>query len=171
MTSIIKATLQEAPLLAHLGRLSFIESHGSSATPEIVEEYVSESFSLENCKKELSDQKNIYYFIYYHHKPAGYSKIILNATHPNIKTENVTKLERLYLLKEYYHLKLGYTLTNFNIELSKQHKQKGMWVFVWKGNKQAVNFYTKAGFIAIGEYFFKLTETHANPNFQMLLKY
>ncbi len=171
MTSIIKATLQNAPLLAHLGRLSFIESHGSSATAEIVEEYVSESFSLENCKKELVDPNNIYYFIYYNQKPAGYSKIILNSGHPNIKTENVTKLERLYLLKEFYHLQLGIQLLNFNIALSKENKQNGMWVFVWKGNERAVNFYKKTGFQTVGEYFFKLTETHSNPNFQMLLKY
>lgn len=171
MISISQATIKDAQLLSCIGRLSFIESHGSSATAEIVEEYVTESFSLENCIKELSDLKNIYYFIYYNRQPAGYSKIILDTGHPNIKTENVTKLERLYLLKEFYHLRLGLKLTDFNIELSKQHNQKGMWVFVWKGNEQAVNFYKKTGFEAIGEYFFKLTDAHSNPNFQMFLKY
>lgn len=171
MISFTKATLADVQLLADIGRLTFVESHGSSATPAVVEEYVSESFSVANCTKELSDANNIYYFIYYNEQPAGYSKIILNAGHPNIKRENVTKLERLYLLKAFYNLQLGYKLLQFNIEFSKQHKQQGMWVFVWKGNERAVYFYKKTGFVAIGEYFFKLTAAHSNPNFQMLLKY
>lgn len=90
---------------------------------------------------------------------------------PHIQIENVTKLERLYLLKEFYSLKLGLELFNFNLELSKQNNQAGMWLFVWKENQRAVSFYKKTGFKIIGNYDFKLTETHSNPNHQMLLMY
>ncbi len=46
-----------------------------------------------------------------------------------------------------------------------------MWLFVWKENQRAVNFYDKAGFKIIGNYEFKLSKTHSNPNYQMFLKY
>jgi ribosomal protein S18 acetylase RimI-like enzyme len=46
-----------------------------------------------------------------------------------------------------------------------------MWLFVWKENQRAIHFYKKAGFHIIGSYDFRLTETHSNPNHQMLLKY
>lgn len=171
MNSIVKANEDDVKLIADIGRLSFIESHGSSASAADLNEYVKEKFSYAVIKEEISDLKNIYHIIYRDKQPAGYSKIIFNASRANIKEDNVTKLDRIYLLKEFYGLKLGYELFTFNIELSKKNNQAGMWLFVWKENHRAVSFYKKAGFKIIGSYDFKLTETHSNPNHQMFLRY
>lgn len=171
MTSIIKATVEDLPLIADIGKRTFIESHGHSAAPEDITRYVEDKFSEEVLKKELSDASNIFHIIYHDEQAAGYSKIILNAVHPNIPLENVTKLERLYLLKEFYSLKLGYELYQFNLDLSKNNKQAGIWLFVWKENHRAVDFYLKQGFEAIGSFDFQISPTHANPNHHMFLRY
>lgn len=171
MTLIVKAKKDDFKLLAEIGKISFIESHGNSASDADIDMYVNANYNNAVFKEELSDPKNIYHIIYLNNQPAGYSKIIFNSKHPKIQMENVTKLERLYLLKEFYGLKLGYELFKFNIELSKQNNQAGMWLFVWKENHIAVNFYKKTKFKIIGSYDFKLTKTHSNPNHQMLLKY
>jgi diamine N-acetyltransferase len=171
ITSIVIAKEKDAQLLADIGRASFIESHGTSALAADIDKYVSETYTNNVFKAQLSDEKNIYHIIYYDKQPAGYSKIIFNTGHSNIPIKNITKLERLYLLKEFYNLKLGLELFNFNIELSKRNNQTGMWLFVWKENQRAVSFYKKAGFEITGSYNFKLTETHSNPNHQMFLKY
>ena len=80
--------------------------------------------------------------------------------------ENITKLERIYLLKEFY---LGAELFEYNVRLAKENNQKGMWLFVWVENERAVNFYKKNGFVIIGSHDFKISETHSNPNHQMFL--
>ena len=171
MTSIVKANQHDFRLLAEIGKLSFIESHGHSATKEIIDQYVNKKYTEEEAHKELSNPENSYFFILHNGKPAGYSKIVLNASHPNIAEKNVTKLDRLYVLKEFYDLKLGLQLFNFNLDLSESAQQSGMWLFVWTENQRAVNFYTKAGFKMIAAYNFKLTENHSNPNHQMFLRY
>ena len=171
MISIVKAKEEDYQLLTEIGKATFLESHGHSASKANIDQYVSEKYNHDAFRYELSDPQNIYHIIYYKQQPAGYSKIIFNAPHSNIKEGNVTKLERIYLLKEFYSLKLGAELLKFNIELSRQNKQAGMWLFVWKENPRALNFYKKAGFEVIGSYDFKLTETHSNPNHQMYLKY
>ncbi|MEO9209693.1 MAG: hypothetical protein ABI208_01270, partial [Ginsengibacter sp.] len=74
-------------------------------------------------------------------------------------------------LKEFYNLKMGLELMNFNIELSKSDNQVGMWLFVWIENVRALNFYMKNGFEIIGSHDFKISATHSNPNHQMFLKY
>ena len=102
---------------------------------------------------------------------ARFSKIILNEVHPNINKQQVTKLDRIYLLKEFFDLKLGCELLKFNIELSKKNNQSGMWLFTWVGNTRAVNFYLKAGFKIIGSHKFKVSETHYNDNHHMLLEF
>lgn len=171
MISIRKANIHDVPLLAAIGGASFIESHGSSASREVMDIYVKAKYNTDACKEELCDLNNMYHFIYKDQKPAGYSKIILNSPHSNIHIKNITKLDRLYLLKEYYHLKVGLDLFNFNLELSKSNNQAGMWLYVWKENSRAIHFYEKAGFKVIGSYDFKLTETHSNPNNHMMLTY
>ena len=171
MTSIIKAKDKDFSLLADLGRESFLESHGRSASPEDIDTYAKENYTVEVFKKEISDPKNIYHIIYCDDQPAGYSKIVFNVPHSNIPLENVTKLERIYLLEKFYGLKLGFELFKFNLELSKKNDQAGMWLYVWKENKRAISFYEKTGFKIIGSHDFKISETHSNPNHQMILLY
>jgi diamine N-acetyltransferase len=171
MTSIVKADSNDFELLACIGRQTFIESHGHSASACDIEAYVAEKYSYDFFKEELKNVNNIYYTLFLNKKPAGYSKIILNSSHANIPFHNVTKLERLYLLRDFYDLKLGVELFKHNIQLSKLNGQQGMWLFVWKDNTRAVNFYSRNGFKVIGSCNFKISEDHSNPNHQMLLKY
>lgn len=171
MTSIVKAKGEDFQLLADIGKISYIESHGSSAKAADINMYLNEKYNYKVFKDELRDVNNIYHIIYHDNQPAGYSKIILNTPHSDIPIKNVTKLERLYLLKEFYGLKSGFELFNLNLELSKASNQAGMWLFVWKENHRAISFYKKMEFEIIGSYDFKLTETHSNPNHFMFLKY
>ena len=171
MITTVKATTEDAELLADIGGITFVESHGSSAAPEEIDTYVNEKYSPDVLRQELSDSRNIYYVIYHDEKPAGYSKIIFDFPHPNIPEKNITKLERIYLLKEFYGFKVGAQLFNFNLELSKNNTQAGMWLYVWEENHRAIAFYEKAGFKIIGSGDFRLTQTHSNPNHLMYLKY
>ena len=171
MTSISRAGEKDFQLLSELAQLTFLESHGHSAPPADVAAYATEKYSPAVVKAELGDTKNIYFIIYTDNRPAGYSKIIFDTPYPDSPIKNITKLERLYLLKEFYNLKLGAELFQFNIDLAKRNNQEGIWLFVWKENGRAVNFYKKTGFLIIGSYDFKISETHSNPNHQMLLRF
>jgi ribosomal protein S18 acetylase RimI-like enzyme len=171
MVSIVPASEKDLQLLSEIGRLTFLESHGHSAPPGVINNYAEEKYNAGAVKAELNEPANIFHIITSNNKPAGYSKIILNRLHPAIKQKNITKIERLYLLKEFYDLKLGHTLLQFNIDISKRNEQAGMWLYTWKENQRAVNFYTKKGFEIIGSYDFQLSESHSNPNYLMFLQY
>lgn len=171
MNLITRATKKDWRLLVDMGKVSFLEAHGNSASPEILSTYVDKNYNEEVFKTELATPKNVYRIIYHNQQAAGYSKIIFDAPHANIPVANVTKLERLYLLKEFYGLNLGLELLQYNIDISKKNGQSGIWLFVWKENHRAINFYKKAGFEIIGSHDFKISETHANPNHQMFLAY
>ena|SRR5688572_20416765 len=169
MTSIIKANESHAQLLSDLASSTFIESHGHSAKPEDINSYVSEKYNEDVLRNELRDPGNIYHILFYNNQAAGYSKIILNAPHSNIGTQNVAKIERIYLLKEFYNLNLGSELFQFNLNIIRANNQAGIWLFVWTENPRAINFYKKNGFTIIGSNDFKISENHSNPNYQMYL--
>jgi ribosomal protein S18 acetylase RimI-like enzyme len=171
MIQIIKATIEHSELIAELGKQSFLESHGHCASMEDVNSFISKTYHKKAIFKEFENPKVQYHIIYFNYKVAGFSKIELNTANKNINDLNVTKLDRLYLLKEYYSQNLGSKLFDFNIQLSKKYNQKGIWLAVWVENQRAIKFYNLKGFKIVGEYNFKISETHANPNHIMYLNY
>lgn len=168
---IVRASIPDANLLVDLAAETFIQSHASSASKKDIDAYVNEKYTVSIMAAELNKPDNLYHLLFYKNKPIGFSKIILNEAHPNINNTKVTKLERLYILNEYHDLKLGRALFEFNVKLSKKSQQNGMWLFVWVDNLRAFNFYVKCGFTIIGSHDFRISDTHTNPNHQMLLLY
>lgn len=170
MISIKQATIADTPVLLEIAIPALIESHGHSAPAEDINAYIALKFSKEALAEELSDPKNIFHIIYYNEQPAGYSKIIFNEPHEGIEDQHVTKLERLYLLESFYGKGLGVALFDLIIDLSKKQQQEGIWLQVWTENKRAIAFYEKSGFVVRGRTFFKVSETHSNPNHLMYYK-
>lgn len=171
MIKIEKATQKNAKILSKISVASFLASHGHSASKEDIDSYVAENFNEENFLVELSNSNFQYYLIYYKGEVAGYSKIVFNSENENIPHKNNALMSRLYLLKEFYGLNLGKELFNFNATLAKQNSQKGIWLAVWVENVKAISFYKKMGFKKVGNYDFRISETHSNPNHILYLEF
>jgi ribosomal protein S18 acetylase RimI-like enzyme len=171
MISIDPATVADVGVLAPIGRETLLQSHGNSAPAAIMQAYVDDKFTEQALERELADVQNIFHIISHNGQPAGYSKIILSQSIAQVPQTNITKLERLYLLQAFYGLNLGRQLLDFNIRLAKEKGEAGMWLYVWKGNDRAIRFYQKAGFQIMGDGWFRLTDDHSNPNWQMFLPF
>ena len=169
MTSIKKATFNDVNLLASLSVEAFLPAHGHSSPEKDINTYLEANFSVKNFKKEIANPTFEYYLIYHHDKIAGFSKIIFNTPSAHIEGDTITKMERLYLLEEFYGLHLGTQLMNFNSELTKKNNQQGIWLEVWIENFRAIRFYKKMGFTVVGKANFRVSETHSNPNYIMYL--
>lgn len=169
MISILKAEEHDAELLSEIAAQSFLESHGNAAEPEDLNTYIADKYNEAVLKEELRDPANIYHILYYDGRAAGYSNIVFNSPYPGSEKVNLTKLDRIYLLQDFYHLKLGRQLLDFNIELAKQNGQAGMWLYTWIENARAIGFYIKNGFVINGSYDFRVSERKSNPNHRMLL--
>jgi diamine N-acetyltransferase len=168
MISIRAASIDDCALITTMGKQTFLESHGHSASPSDINAYINEKYTTTAIGSELSNTNNHYHILFYNNQPAGYSNIVLNSTHSNISLSPVTKLDRIYILQEYVDLKLGAILLEFNMQVAKENGQLGMWLYVWTENHRAVRFYTKNKFTIIGGYDFRISATHTNPNYLML---
>jgi len=165
---ILPFSLAEVETLAQLSRKTFIESHGHSADEKDILAYADLNFSLKKLSADLQDSRIFFNKVYVNDQIAGYSKLILNEPNALTPVTPLAKFERLYLLKDFYGLGLGDRLLTHNIEIALTHKQKGLWLFVWTQNEKALRFYQKSEFKSIGEYNFKISDQHSNPNFVML---
>lgn len=170
MTSIKRAVRDDAQTIVTIGYTAVGDAHRDSAAEADLKDYLDRNYNVDAISKELSDPNNFYFIISYNGQPVGFSKIVMNASHPNIAVENAAKLDRIYVLKEYFGLKLGFELLHYNIEQAKVHNQSGIWLFTWVGNTRAINFYLKIGFKIIGSHHFQVSDTHYNLNHHMLLE-
>jgi ribosomal protein S18 acetylase RimI-like enzyme len=164
-------TVKDAELLSRLAVQTFRESHGTSAAEKDILEYETKRLNVDLFKEELSDARNVFRVAYLNTVPAAFSKIIFNFPNPKIKEQAVCKLEKLYVLREFYDQRIGQPLFDLNVKLAKQAAQTGMWLYVWTENKRALRFYEKQGFKNIANTLFKVSETHSNPNYWMYLEF
>jgi ribosomal protein S18 acetylase RimI-like enzyme len=171
MINIIKATVNDADVIAQLGKQTFIESHGHSAQKADIDVFVAKYYNTLTVAKEFDNPMVEYHLIKLNGLAVGFSKIEISSPDNNIPEQHVTKLARLYLLDGYHGQNLGASLFNFNIDLSKTKNDKGIWLHVWVENKKAIRFYQKNGFKIVGEHDYEISKTHTNPNHVMYLKY
>ena len=171
MISIFRATEKDYQSIVDIGNISVPEAHEGSCPPDDLREYIGNNYNDDAIKKELQNENNIYHILNFNGKAVGFSKIILNSNHPQIAEENVVKLDRIYLLKEFQGHKLGLELLNHNINFAKENKQSGIWLFTWVGNLKAIAFYEKTGFKRIASHQFFVTETTSNLNHQIFLRF
>lgn len=168
---IRKATIQDIPVLERVIIESFLVPHGHAAPKDYIDDYISRNFNARTITEEILDPKNQFFVLEYKQQIVGFSKVMFNFENENITDVNVTKMERIYLLKDYYGLGLGQKLFDFNVQLAKENHQKGMWLHVWIENKRAISFYQKMGMTSVGNYDFPVSKDHTNPNHVMYLEF
>ncbi|MGB5026719.1 MAG: GNAT family N-acetyltransferase [Saprospiraceae bacterium] len=163
------ATSSDVSAIGIIGKTSFIESHGHSASLKDINCYIETVYDENTVLSELNDPSNMYHLLFYQSKLAGYSKIKLNTACDWVQIRAIAKLDRLYLLQSYYGQKLGYQLMDYNLQLARKGQQKGIWLFTWIENHRAISFYNKFGFKIVGKADFRISENHVNPNHIMFL--
>lgn len=171
MIQIVAAITEQAGLLARLGRQSFIESHGHSAPVADIEEYVASRYTPAVMEAELRNPANNYFLALAGDQPAGYSNLVFDAPHPDIPRQPAAKLDRIYLLQDFYGQGVGQSLFDHNRQLAQGRRQTGIWLYTWKENPRAIRFYTRQGFRVAGGCDFPISKTHSNPNHLLWLEF
>lgn len=155
--------------LVKVARTTFLEAHEKSASRKDLDVYLEKHYTEKALQEDINDPKTIYRIIQQEGNIVGFSKIILDHPHPDVKNTNVTKMERVYVLEAFHGKRLGPELFNLNLKIAKEHHQCGIWLYTWTGNHRAIAFYEKKGFEIIGHHDFKISEKHSNPNHLMWL--
>lgn len=152
MIKIKIAKEEDTAVLALLGRLTWAESHGPYIDDKNdLLKYLDQNFSVSKTKQDLNNPKNLFYIIYSDDLPVGYAKIEVNAKQENVASQNNCRLERIFILNDFIHLKLGKQLLTFVEEQAKALKLDTIWLTVYIKNNRAIRFYEKNEFKNVGD--------------------
>lgn len=150
---IKKVSIVDINQLQEIGKLTFAETYSSSNSEENMNEYMESGFSTEKLKIELADKNSDFYFAELDNKIIGYLKINFGYSQTD---NNSLEIERIYVLKEYHGKKVGQLLYGKAIGIAKQKKVDHVWLNVWEGNKRAIKFYEKNGFVQFDKHIFMM---------------
>ncbi len=154
---IRRANKEDAGFIALLGRVTFTETFGHyfSDKQDLID-YYNSTFSVDKIENSFSKPNNVYWIAFVDRLPVGYAKLKLNSQSEFISDSNVCQLQKIYVLKNFLSMKIGFELQNL---LLKKAKEKGLgkvWLSVLNSNERAINFYIKNGFMKIGNHDFQI---------------
>ena len=139
MTSLVKATEKDIPLIRNLAEKSWKSAYSRILTQEQIAYMLSQMYSAMEISAHLQNPDYHYYLIFNDNKAVGF---IGYQNHYEPKT---TKLHRIYLIEEAKGKGCGKTALNF---LKKQTSEKGDSRIILNVNKEnsAKSVYESQGF-------------------------
>ena len=152
MIKIQIAKEADTEILALLGRVTWAESHGHYINDKNdIVKYLNKNFSVSKMKQDINNAKNLFYIVYVDDLPAGYAKLVVNEKQENVESQNIIRLERIFIQNEFIPLKIGQQLLNFVEEKAKELQLDTMWLTVYIKNKRAIRFYERNEFKDVGK--------------------
>lgn len=159
MHSIVtrRATKSDASYIALLGRVTFTETFGDLfSDPQDLRDYYNKTFSVEKIEKSIAKSNNVYWISFVDRLPVGYAKLKLHSPSSFMETPAVCQLQKIYVMKDFLSMKIGFQLQNLLLDKAKEKKRKVIWLSVLNENERAINFYLKSGYELIGNHEFRI---------------
>ena len=151
MLQFRRATEVDAPIIALLGRITFSEAHEDIVDDKIeFQAYLNKSFTIKKLKAELKDTNNFFWLAFNDDFPVGYSKLVINSNSEFLDVENVCRLERIYVLKDFFYLKVGHQLQELIFKKAIELNYQWIWLTVSVKNFRAIKFYNKNNYKYLG---------------------
>ncbi len=150
------ASSDDAAVLAHLGRLTFVEAFAQQNDPLDFAQYVSEAFSEAQFRREFSEPGAHFCLAYVGDTPVGYAKWRTNDEPDALKGRKNLELQRIYVLAAHQGDKIGQALLQTAITYARKQHYQHLWLGVWEHNQKAIAFYERAGFTQFDSHPFML---------------
>lgn len=124
--------------------------------------YLDRSFSVENLRRELADERNNFYLAVFEGEPVGFLKT--RPDNPMPDGNKGFEVERIYLTNRAQGNGIGTALMDFAIAHAAELGSKLVWLKVMDSSEGAIAFYKKLGFLVCG------TETLQFPQMKQELR-
>ena len=164
-----KVSIANVAQLQKIGIATFAETFREYNTPENLNKYLLESFSIEKLTSEINNTSSEFYLAIDGTNPIGYLKVNFGESQTELKDSKALEIERIYVLKEYQGKEVGLSLYQKALTIAKQSNVEYIWLGVWEKNVRAINFYKKNSFVTFDTHIFKLGDEQ-QTDFMMKLQ-
>jgi ribosomal protein S18 acetylase RimI-like enzyme len=151
------ANKDDTGFIALLARITFTETFGHLfKDKQDLLDYYDSTFSVNKIENSISKPNNIYWIAFVDRLAVGYAKLKLNSQSEFISEGNICQLQKIYILRDFLSMKIGFELQNLLLKKAKENGFSKIWLSVLNSNERAINFYIKNGFMEIGNHDFQI---------------
>jgi ribosomal protein S18 acetylase RimI-like enzyme len=156
------ATPADAEPLAALAGRTFRYTFADDNSPDDIEVYVRDSFSLDRVRAELADDVNTFLLAFMDGevRPDGYAKLRTGTTDPSVTGPDPVELQRLYVDRSAIGHGVGAALMRASLDAARSAGHRTLWLGVWERNARAISFYERWQFERVGDHVFRLGSDH-----------
>lgn len=160
MTTIRRATPDDASAFAELGAATFVETFGHLYPPEDLQTFLDNSHSPESWARTLGDPRRAVWLVE-HESGRNIGFIVVGACKLPVQDlePDAGEIQQLYVLSEFHNLRLGGRLMELGLEWLASQGRSPVYIGVWSENYGAHRFYGRYGFSKVGEYGFPVGKT------------
>ncbi len=155
-TTIRRATVADAGMLADLATRTFRDTFEIYNDPADMDAYVNEALTAERFAEEIADSTNVWFVAEADGSPAGYAKLRSGSAHDSVTGESPVEISRLYAEKRFHGRGVGRSLIDACFDEARRQNARTVWLGVWEHNVRAIAFYEKCGFVRCGATTFTL---------------
>jgi diamine N-acetyltransferase len=164
-----KAQFEDAPYISLLGRITFTETFGHLfPIQEELDTYLNDTFSVEKIRSSIMKENNVFWLALADDLPIGYAKFKKKSWFDDADREAVSQVQKIYILKDFLKLKLGFNLYQHIENEAISLNSKSLWLVVLETNDRAIQFYEKVGFEKTKRHFFDIGSQHFQ--FELMVK-
>ena len=155
---IRQAKVEDAALLADLAARTFQDAFGDMNTPQNMQAYVSQAFSLTQITTELNDPQARFLIAEVEGKAVAYAKLYAGNPPASVTSPKPVELARLYVEQEFLGTGVGNDLMQACLDEARAMGHLSVYLGVWEHNARAQSFYFRRGFSVGGSQVFMLGE-------------
>ena len=154
--TIRRATAADVELLTRLAARTFYDAFAEVNTPENMQAYLSETFTVPKLSAELRDPLAIFLIAEIDGEAAGYAKLLDGEAPECVTGRDAIEVVRIYVDQKYLGSGVGGALMQACLDEARRAGHRTIYLGVWERNHRAVAFYRKWGFEIVGSHIFQM---------------
>ncbi len=160
--TVRSATVADAPALSRLAAATFRDTFAADNTPDDMARYMAEAFTPAKQAAEIADPGAVVLLAELHGEArnapvlVGYAHLVDGEVPAAVTGPAPMELKRLYVAREWRGRGAAPALMDASLAAARARGRATLWLGVWERNPRAAAFYTKYGFVRVGEHVFVL---------------
>jgi ribosomal protein S18 acetylase RimI-like enzyme len=151
---IRRATDDDASGVAQFAQRTFVETFAAENTPEDMAAHVAKSFGPVIQLGEIRDPDMITLLAELGPTMAGFAQVRRRTPPPCVTGVPPVELHRFYVDRPFHRRGIAQALMRSVDDVARELGGRTLWLGVWERNARAIAFYTKCGFVDVGEHAF-----------------
>jgi ribosomal protein S18 acetylase RimI-like enzyme len=160
--SIRIAAADDAEMLTELAWRTFYDAFAPMNTPENMETYLSQNFTLQKFSAQLADPRVTFLIAEIEATPVAFAKLYDGEVPDCVGGFAPVEIERFYVDSQFHGMGVAQTLMQACFDRARQSGHGTAYLGVWDNNHRAIAFYRKCGFDVVGSHAFQLGDETQN---------